>query len=135
MRLSSESSSRKGVVSRSSLYGVVDFARVDSRMTMTTLRRFVCGVGTNLVSVGSEPAASFTSTCGVAISLTSMFATTSLEKALPAPVALGSNERENKQRAARYVTSRAGPGGRPTFRGGTCQRWVASRVTTAGPTL
>jgi hypothetical protein len=113
----------------------VDFARVDSRKTMTTLRRFVSRVPTNSVSVGSEPAASFTSTSGVAISLTIMFATTSLEKALPAPVALGTNERENRQRAARYVTSRPARG-RPRFRpGGTCQRWAARRVTTAGPTV
>ena len=68
---------------------------------MTTLRLLVCGVSTNLVSVGSEPAASFVSISGVASSPTTMFATASLEKALPAPVALGSSERERRASAAR----------------------------------
>src|SRR5215217_2967675 len=55
-RLSFASSAMKGVVSRPSSYGVVDCARVDSRKTITTLRRLVSGVGTYLVHVGSERA-------------------------------------------------------------------------------
>src|SRR5215204_961720 len=132
-RLSFASWAMKGVVSRPSLYGVVDCARVDSRKTITTLRRLVSGVCTNLVLVGSESAASFASISGLVNSLTNMFATASLEKALPAPVALGSSERARKDTAARHAASGAGEN-RPTLRVGRCQPWVTRRVTTAGPT-
>src|SRR3712207_9459027 len=96
-------------------------------MTMTTLCRFVCGVSTNSVSVGSEPGASLTSISGVASSLTIMFAKASLEKALPAPVVLGSSDRQKKENAARQEASPAGQG-RPTFRVGRSQRWVEKLV-------
>src|SRR3712207_2461841 len=131
MRLSLESSFRNGVVSIL-LYGVVDLARVDSRKIMTTLRFVVWGVGTSLVCVGKSSAASFASISGVTSSLTIMFATASLENALPAPVALGSSEREKKRSAARHAATGAIQG-RLAFSAGTCQMPRMKRVMTAGP--
>ena len=80
------------------------------------------------------PAATADTLAGVASSLTIMFATASLEKAFPAPVALGSSEREKKANAARHAAGRT-VHGRLAPRPGTCQPWVIRRVTTAGPTL
>src|SRR5215203_219109 len=133
-RLSFASAARNGVVLRSSSYAVVERARVDSRKTITTLRLLVCGVSANLVWVGGAAAASFVTFSGVASSPTIMFATASLEKALPAPVALGSSEREKSESAATHATSGLAPA-RPPPRVGRCQPWVTRRVIIAGPTV
>src|SRR4028119_2312018 len=118
IRLSSESSSRKGVVSISSLYAVVDRARVDSRKIRATLRFSACGVGDRLVSVGRDLGGTVASTSVVAISLTTMFARGSRAKALPALVTLGTTERQKSRSAAAPTASGARAGRRGALAGG-----------------
>src|SRR5918998_1389359 len=133
IRLLSESSSRKGVVSISSLYAVVDRARVDSRKIRATLRFSVSGVGERLVFVGRDPGGTVASTSVEASSFTTMFARGSRAKALPALVTLGTTERQKSTSAAMATVSGVRAERSPPSAEEDSQVPVIRRVIRAGP--